>query len=91
MAHLSRPDQPDLEKLQTTYNDLLALQDQTDTVLLTIALDAVGLALGVNPSRSDMTENEAWIDWFGRAEPFDGVEEAFRAGFRAASAAVSRS
>lgn len=31
--------------LQATYNDLLALQDQTDQVPLTVALDAVGAAL----------------------------------------------
>jgi len=31
--------------LQATYNDLLALQDQTDQVPLTTALDAVGAAL----------------------------------------------
>jgi hypothetical protein len=31
--------------LQATYNDLLALQDQTDHVPLTTALDAVGAAI----------------------------------------------
>jgi hypothetical protein len=35
-------------------------------------------------ARVDRIENEAWADWFGRAQTFDGVEEAFRAGFRAA-------
>jgi hypothetical protein len=37
------------EKLQAYYNDLLALQDQTDQVPLTMALDAVGLALELLP------------------------------------------
>lgn len=27
-------------------------------------------------------EDAAWSDWFRRAQPFDGAEEAFRAGFR---------
>jgi hypothetical protein len=40
-------------------------------------------------ARVDRDENEAWLDWFGRAQPFDGVEEAFRAGFRAARRASS--
>lgn len=29
-------------------------------------------------------ENAAWSEWFEHAQPFDGVEEAFRAGFQAA-------
>lgn len=32
-------------ELRATYNDFLSLQDQTDTIPLTRALDAVGLAL----------------------------------------------
>lgn len=40
-----KADQYDREKLQATYNDLLALQDQTDKIPLTQALDAVGFAL----------------------------------------------
>lgn len=40
-----KADQYDREKLQATYNDLLALQDQTDQVPLATALDAVGGAL----------------------------------------------
>jgi len=34
-----------IEELQAHYNDLLTLQDHADTVPLTKALDAVGLAL----------------------------------------------
>ena len=37
----------DREKLQAVYNDLLALQDQTDQLPLAKALDAVGLALSL--------------------------------------------
>jgi hypothetical protein len=40
-----KADQYDREKLQATYNDLLALQDQTDQIPLATALDAVGAAL----------------------------------------------
>lgn len=43
------------ESLQATYNDLLALQDQTDTVPLATALDAVALALRTTPA---VTSNE---------------------------------
>ncbi len=39
----------EMEKLQATYNDLLALQDQTDQVPLATALDAVGAALAALP------------------------------------------
>lgn len=42
---VSRPQPNTKRDLQATYNDLLALQDQTDQVPLTIALDAVGAAL----------------------------------------------
>ena len=40
-----RAAQYDREKLQATYNDVLAMQDQTDQVPLATALDAVGAAL----------------------------------------------
>lgn len=42
-------------ELRAHYNDLLAMQDQSETVPLSKALDAVGLALellSVPPSRS---------------------------------------
>ena len=46
--------------LQATYNDLLALQDQTDQVPLTTALDAVGAALRSLDVAATPQEKIAW-------------------------------
>lgn len=50
-----------VERLQATYNDLLELQDRSDQIPLSQALDAVGLALKV-PSRSATTGAKVLID-----------------------------
>lgn len=50
-----------------------------------IGLATVALSLAATPTIAG-GEDTAWTDWFGRAEPFDGVEEAFRAGYRTSAA-----